>query len=289
MTHLVIVILHDLTRLPALLDAWKRIGVPGVTLMHSVGGFEAEGWLSKIGLGGLGRLFEPEEIRQRTLFSVIRDQELLERAIAEADKVVEGFDRPNSGILFTLPVEHALGIRKRGQPNLRPVDPELEEFDAESLAFHKKMPVSEVLSLLNLEPITVNIDASIQEMINAILARPNVQVVCVINDELRLMGLINVEALADAFFFSIFPEEFLIELNDLEKALDLAHRTHTHVAGDIMKAPVWVKKTDPLDRAFHLMHEHKLAGLPVVDDRYQIVGYINLLEMMAAFVHGLTK
>jgi hypothetical protein len=29
------------------------------------------------------------------------------------------------------------------------------------------------------------------------------------------------------------------------------------------------------------MHDHDLPGLPVVDDRYHVTGYINLLELMA--------
>ena len=30
------------------------------------------------------------------------------------------------------------------------------------------------------------------------------------------------------------------------------------------------------------MHEHHLPGLPMVDDRYRVVGYINLLELLAS-------
>jgi len=36
------------------------------------------------------------------------------------------------------------------------------------------------------------------------------------------------------------------------------------------------------DPAFSRMHDNRLSGLPVVDDRYHVVGYINLLELMAA-------
>ena len=112
-TYMLIVILHDLERLPAVLEAWKSIGVPGVTLTKSVGGYQAESWLDRI---GLGRIFEHEEAQQRVLISVIPNEDLLERAISEADEIVGGFDRPDSGILFAVPVSHALGIQKRGQP-----------------------------------------------------------------------------------------------------------------------------------------------------------------------------
>ena len=50
---------------------------------------------------------------------------------------------------------------------------------------------------------------------------------------------------------------------------------------DAMKKPVWVKHNETVQDAFKRMHEHGLPGLPVVDVRYHVVGYINLLELMA--------
>ncbi|MBT4754242.1 MAG: hypothetical protein HON98_00985, partial [Chloroflexi bacterium] len=44
------------------------------------------------------------EVQTRTLIAVIEDENLLNQAIAEAERVVGGFDRPNSGLLFVLPV-----------------------------------------------------------------------------------------------------------------------------------------------------------------------------------------
>ena len=36
-----------------------------------------------------------------------------------------------------------------------------------------------------------------------------------------------------------------------------------------------------LEKVFHVLHSQKLNGIPVIDDYYHIVGYINLLELMA--------
>ncbi len=47
--YMLVVISLDLKRLPALLAAWKRIGVPGVTLTNSVGGYQAVNWLERSG------------------------------------------------------------------------------------------------------------------------------------------------------------------------------------------------------------------------------------------------
>ena len=47
-----------------------------------------------------------------------------------------------------------------------------------------------------------------------------------------------------------------------------------------MQKPVWVKRNETVKDAFKRMHEHRLPGLPVVDERYHVVGYINLLELL---------
>ncbi|MFV1859245.1 MAG: CBS domain-containing protein, partial [Anaerolineales bacterium] len=44
---------------------------------------------------------------------------------------------------------------------------------------------------------------------------------------------------------------------------------------------VWVKRGETVREAFKRMHEHNLSGLPVVDEQYHVVGYINLLELLA--------
>jgi CBS domain-containing protein len=277
--YMLIVILHDLKRLPALLAAWKRIGVPGVTLTNSVGGYQAENWLDRI---GLGRLFDHEDVQQRMLISVIGDEELLERAVSEADEVVGGFDRPHSGILFAVPVSHALGIRKRGQP-MAPQqrgDPQPDIWSDGARKIDRATPVSRIVEVLDLAPIAVQADTPIQNIVDEMMARPRVHMVNVVNREDRLVGLIDLQRLADAFFFSVFPEEFLSEIKEIKNVMDYARQMQHNTAEDLMREPVWVKMDDTLEQAFRLMHENKLSGLPVIDDHYHLVGYINLLEIM---------
>jgi len=72
MTNLMIVILDDLTCLPDLIQEWRKIGVPGATILESAGAFRVETWLSRVGLGGLDRLFESKEVRRRTLLVAMK-------------------------------------------------------------------------------------------------------------------------------------------------------------------------------------------------------------------------
>jgi len=281
MTHLLIVILNDLRLLPELLQAWQAIGLPGPTILEGAGGYRTNSWLTKVGLGALGRIFETEELQRRTLLSAVEGDELLAQAVAEAERVVGGFDQPDTGLLMVLPVVEARGLvkasvappQKISPPAIRP-----------GWKVQRDTSVEEVAAILNLEPTIVRPDTPLDEVAQAMLASPNVHVACVVNEEGRLLGLLGLRALADDLFFHILPEEFLSEATDLENVLDFAKKSGMRTAEDAMREAIWVKIGETVKDAFKRMHDHHISGLPVVDNRYQVVGYINLLELMAACV-----
>ncbi len=278
MAHLMIIILDDLTGLPDLIQAWRKIGVPGATILESAGAFRVETWLSRVGLGGLDRLFESKEVRRRTLLVAIEDDELLARAVAEAERVMGGFDRPDSGLLLVLPVTQVKGLQKVMQ---KPSQEVLPPAVLPNFGFLRNTPVEEVVAVLNLQPTIVSLDTPLDEIAQAMLTHPRVHVACVVADDDRLVGLIHLRALADDIFFHIMPEEFLSEISDLDEAMEFANRSGMRTAADAMQDPIWVKQGETIKDAFKRMHEHGLSGLPVVDDLYHVVGYINLLELLA--------
>jgi CBS domain-containing protein len=278
MTHLLIVILDDLTCMPDLLQAWRTIGVPGTTILESVGAYRVETWLSRVGLRGIERLFEDKELRRRTLLTAIEDDELLAQAVAEAERVVSGFERPDSGLLLVLPVTHVKGLKKVMQKKSQVVLPPAV---LPNWVILRDTPVEEVVAVLNLEPTIVNADTPLEDIPQMMLIHPNVHVICVVAGDNRLVGLLGLRALADDIFFHILPEEFLSEIRDLDEAMEFANRSHMRTAADAMQDPVWVKQGETVKDAFKRMHEHDLAGLPVVNDLYHVVGYINLLELLA--------
>lgn len=278
MTQLLIVILDDLTCMPDLLQAWRAIGVPGVTILESAGAYRVETWLSKVGLGGLDRLFETKEVRRRTLLAAIEDDELLCEAVAEAELAVGGFDRSDSGLLLVLPMNQVMGLQK-----VRPKPPKdvLPPAVMPNWVNLRDTLVEEAAAILDLEPTIVSPDTALDEAAQAMLTHPNVHVACVVAENGRLVGLLKLRALADDVFFHILPEEFLSEISDLDEAMEFANRSHMRTAADAMQDPVWVKQGETVKDAFKRMHENDLTGLPIVNDLYRVVGYINLLELLA--------
>jgi len=281
--YLLIVILDDLTRLEALLSAWRQIGLPGATILQSVGSHRANSWLDRVGLGALDRLFESDEVRRRTLLMALEGDEVLARAVGEAEQALGGFERPDSGLLLVLPVAEVRGIHKV-QPRRRPES--LPPAVRPDWIIRRDMPVAQVVSILDLQPVVVRPETPLEEVAQLMRDNPRVSVACVVSDEGRLLGLLELRALADDFFFRIMPEEFLSEVTDLEAVMRFAEKSGLRTAADAMGKPAWVKEGETVKDAFKRMHDLKLTGLPVVDGRYHVVGYLSLRELMAACTPG---
>ena len=276
MAQLVIVILDDLQVLPALLAAWRSVGVPGATILQSVGAYRAENWLSRAGLGALGRLFEDEEVRRRTLLAAV-DDDLVGPAVAEAERVVGGFNRPNSGLLLVIPVTHVLGLNKGGAGASEPAPIATEAVRAATRA----ASVLAASATLRSEPILIRDELSLRDVIRAMTEHPNTEVASVVDGEGRLVGLLDIHALADSIFVHVFPEDYLSEISDLEEVRKFAERTQAQRARDIMRPPQAVTQYENVREAFHRMHKEGLFGLPIVDEAYRVVGYVSMLELLA--------
>ena len=278
MSNLLLVILHDTSVLPDLLKVWRKIGVPGTTILKSAGGYRAQTWLNRVGLGAINNLFEAKEVQTRTLIAVVDDEDLLAQAIAEAERIVGGFDKQHSGIVMVLPISQAIGLIKKSPLPPREMPPLALRSDWSIL---RDTPVESLDSLLGLESTIVPSDTPLNEVARVMLVHPNVHVASVVAEVGRLIGWLELSALVDDIFFHILPEEFLSEITDLEKLMAYADKTRTRTAQDAMTPPAWVKRGETVKDAFKRMHDNKLPGLPLVDEQYHVIGYINLLELLS--------
>ncbi len=286
MANLLQIVLDDIKFLPDLIQAWREIGVSGTTIMKSVGGYRTSTWLSKVGLSAIDHIFEAKEVQRRTLFAVIEDDDLLAQAIAEAERIVGGFDRPDSGVLLVLPISQTKGLYKAKPKPAQKISPPAVRSDWQKL---RDTPVVNIDAIMRLEPTIVGTEDSLSEVAQCMLAHPNVHVASVVAEDGRLVGLLSLRNLADDIFFHIMPEEFIAESTDIEKMMAFADKSRILCAGDAMMDPVWVKPMDTVKEAFQRMHDNGLSGLPVVDDQYRVTGYINLLELVALCMENKEK
>ena len=113
MSYLVVLIVNDLDDCPVVLDAWEAVGVLGVTILTSTG----LGHMRRAGLRddmplmpSLQDLFENEEVHHRTLLSVVDSQELVDKMVAIAQRIIGNLEDPHTGFLFVVPVIQVYGL-----------------------------------------------------------------------------------------------------------------------------------------------------------------------------------
>ena len=115
MANLLVLVLDNPDQCHAILDAWEGAGVTGVTILESTGQARLRQALRDDLplMPSLRDLLAGSELHHRTLFSVIGDDEILERAIAATERTIGDLDTHHSGVLFVMPVTRVLGLQRR--------------------------------------------------------------------------------------------------------------------------------------------------------------------------------
>lgn len=115
MANLLMLVLDEPEKFSSIIRAWEAIGVPGVTMLDSVGSRQLRAQASRDDLPlipSMQAVFAGSEEHNRTLFTVIEDDVILERAVEAAQQVVGDFMHPHTGILFVVPVSRTWGVPK---------------------------------------------------------------------------------------------------------------------------------------------------------------------------------
>ena len=154
-------------------------------------------------------------------------------------------------------------------------------------AITQTTPIRDIDQLLRGTDAVVVGDAdNLHRLAELAIARPSCRVLSVVDSNQRLVGLIPVRVLVNDIFLKIVPEEFLGEITDLDEALKYASHVGVRTARDIMLEPIAVRYGETVKDAFRKMHEHRLNGLPIVDDEGRVMSYLDQLELLLAWVRA---
>ncbi len=110
---LIVLVVNDPYHCKGLLSAWKEAGVPGATIIESLGLQRALKGVVRDNLPLLPTLedFEVgEESRNRTMFSVVLDQETVERVRKATEAKLGSLEAEGTGFMFVVPVSEAFGL-----------------------------------------------------------------------------------------------------------------------------------------------------------------------------------
>jgi nitrogen regulatory protein PII len=110
-------VLHDAGLLSDVLSAWKESGVQGITILPSTGLRrleESNALRDDIPLiPSLEDLLGDEETLNRTLFSIVENDEMVDRVVKATEAVVGDLDKPNTGILCVFPISRVFGLNRK--------------------------------------------------------------------------------------------------------------------------------------------------------------------------------
>jgi nitrogen regulatory protein PII len=116
---LLVCVVNDESNLNTLLEGFVELGVTGATVLPSQGmGRRLGGVLPAT--GALQAMLSAARPENTTVFSVIESQEKLDAAIALAQRVCGDLNAAGTGIVFTVPIERAVGLA----PPLEVADPD---------------------------------------------------------------------------------------------------------------------------------------------------------------------
>jgi hypothetical protein len=110
---LIVLVVNDPYHCKGLLNAWKEAGVPGATIIESLGLQRALKGVVRDNLPlmpSLEDIESGEESRNRTIFSVVPDQETVERVRMATETVLGSLEAEDTGFMFVVPVSQAFGL-----------------------------------------------------------------------------------------------------------------------------------------------------------------------------------
>lgn len=117
MNYLVLMVLHNTAALDPLLSAWEESGVKGVTILPSTGmaRLRHRGGLAEDLplIPSLEDIMEHVQDTNRTLFTVVDGEDMVERIRMATEAITGPLDSHNTGIMIVLPAYAVYGLNRR--------------------------------------------------------------------------------------------------------------------------------------------------------------------------------
>ena len=110
---LLIFVLNNEERLDEVLEAYIEAGIPGATILDSEGMGRFLTYEVPL-FAGFQEFMKGNKPYNKTIFSVVDKEQKIKRLECLIENICGNLDEPGTGILFTLPVDYAKGIRRDG-------------------------------------------------------------------------------------------------------------------------------------------------------------------------------
>jgi len=117
MPNLIVAVLLDIQVCHDVIRVWEEAGVTGATILDSIGMRHMKQRHAHRDdlplMPSMRKLLESEEFNHRTIFSVVDDDFDVDGLIHKTEALIGNFDKPDTGILFVVPVTKARGLDRK--------------------------------------------------------------------------------------------------------------------------------------------------------------------------------
>lgn len=113
--YLILFVLDNPDKLEDLLNAWEKAGTGGATVLVSTGRHRLSNHALRDDIPlmpGLDDFYKRVEDYHRTLFTIVKNDDILQKVVDATKEVVGDLNKPNTGILVVMPTVQVYGLEK---------------------------------------------------------------------------------------------------------------------------------------------------------------------------------
>ncbi|MEJ5202283.1 MAG: hypothetical protein WHV66_08610 [Anaerolineales bacterium] len=121
--YLILFVLDDTKCLEDVLQAWEECGVNGITILPSTGLAKLRQRKSALRenlplMPSLQDIIRHAEQMNRTLFTIVEDDKMVDAVVHATQSVVGDLNEPNTGVMAVLPLARAYGLHRKTNAGL---------------------------------------------------------------------------------------------------------------------------------------------------------------------------
>lgn len=174
-----------------------------------------------------------------------------------------------------------VGLTQGEQP-LRS-DSEREDVDHQEIVT-KATPISQVAGVLRTKPHLIHPGDSIYTLALKVAWGACARLICVVDAEDRLVGIVPLRVALENVFYEVEGEERTASQPEAGDFPQAPRPLGAEVARELMEAPIWIRPGDTVKDAVDKMLATHLDGLPIVDDEMRVVGYVDAVELLRLWI-----
>lgn len=148
----------------------------------------------------------------------------------------------------------------------------------------RSTPIARIVDLLTTGPAVMNAADSIYSLALRMAIIPCPRVICVLDSQKRLQGLVPLRAVLESVFAEADEQGASGAMLERATAAEAASAASFETAAGLMQAPVWVQPGDTVKDAVDRMVAARLDGLPIVDGDLRVVGYLDAVELLGTWL-----